>query len=76
MMRGSGICLMFEAGGRKQETGGRSNGVVEWWSGAFDSLALGFLLVGISDGGRYSTFGTSEFGCDFPEASGPSSNSN
>jgi hypothetical protein len=27
MMRGSGICLMFASGGRKEETG-----AMEWWS--------------------------------------------
>jgi hypothetical protein len=36
----------------------------------------GFLLVRISHGRRDSTLGTSEFGCGFPDAFGPSSDPN
>ena len=84
MMRGSGIRLMGESGDRRQEPGSRGvvegwsvewGGVVEWWRDS-SPWHLGFLLVRIFHGRRDSSLGTSEFGCGFPDAFGPSSDPN
>jgi hypothetical protein len=53
---------------RRQETGASGSGF-----GFLDSWLLGFFLLRISHGRRDSTLGTSEFGCGFPDAFGPSS---
>jgi hypothetical protein len=57
-----------EPGARSQEPGARSQEPRVGFS-----WLLGFLLLRISYGRRDSTLGTSEFGCGFPDAFGPSS---